>query len=202
MKYLERTLAIVALITMTVQTTRHVYVLWWEPKGSVLDRFDKPVLDQIAAAKTLEDLVRAYEPVRREAEQARASRKDSEFPPELADIGSSRPESLLREAIRDWEAKDKEVRALRFYSGIGFALVIIGAALYLKRNRWLGLSVVIAGFSEITYWTSVTVLGPSKEWVPLLVNKLCFSAAGLLLLLAAIWVLGVFREEKTATPAA
>lgn len=146
MKYLTRTLAILAMLTMTIQTARHAYVLWWQPQGSVLDRFDQPVLNQISSAKTLEDLVRAYEPVRKEAERTRASHSEGAPPPEFArdfDLRSTRPEALLRQAIQDWEEKAKEIHALRFYASLGIVLALFGGVLYLKWNRWFGLSVLV-----------------------------------------------------------
>jgi hypothetical protein len=49
MKALHRTLAILASLFLVVQTVRHAYVLWLEPRTSVLDRFDQPRKDEIAA---------------------------------------------------------------------------------------------------------------------------------------------------------
>jgi hypothetical protein len=72
MKGLHRTLAIVASLFLVVQTVRHAYVLWLEPRASVLDRFDRPLKDEIAAAGTVNELVQRYEPVRVGADEAGA----------------------------------------------------------------------------------------------------------------------------------
>jgi len=197
MKILQRTLAIVALLALTVQTTRHAYILWLEPRGSVLDRFDQPVRDQVNAARSSDELLQRYETVHREAEQLRATqepanRAESYAVPEKEPFKSER---LLREAISDWETKAKETRALRFYWGVGLALVLIGAAVSAKANRWFGFTLVVTGFSEIIYWTSPSLLGPSMEASRLLANKLALSAAGLVVLVTVLLVARVFTEE-------
>jgi hypothetical protein len=202
MKYLLRTLAILALITMVVQTTRHAYMLWLQPQGSVLDRFDQPVRDQIAQAKSLEDLVRQYEAALKTEGPVPADNRDSiveGMPPGVvADMArhSKRPSLLIKAAIQDWEEKHKEIHQLRFYSLVGGMLVLLGAALYLRFNRWLGLTLVVTGFSEIVYWTSPTFFGASTEWVALLTNKFWLTVGGLALLLAGIWLLDVFGESS------
>lgn len=58
---------------------------------------------------------------------------------------------------------------------------------------------MIAGFSEIIYWTSPTFLGSNtREFDRLLVNKLALSAVSLALLGLAIRFLRVFAEERKA----
>jgi hypothetical protein len=47
MKILQRTLAIFALLALTVQTTRHAYILWFEPLRSPAEL--APSLDETSA---------------------------------------------------------------------------------------------------------------------------------------------------------
>lgn len=149
MRSFQRTLAILALLILTVQTTRHAYTLWFEPRGSVLDRFDQPVRDQVNAARSIEELLQTYETVHRQAEQIRATEGSASRPNsyEVPEKEPFKSEHLLREAISDWESKGKEIRALRFYWGIGLALVVTGAWVMARTNRWFGLTLVITGFS-------------------------------------------------------
>lgn len=106
------------------------------------------------------------------------------------------PSTRLREAINDWEARSKEIGALRFYWFIGLGFLVGGFLLYRKLNRWLGLTLLIAGFSEFIYWTSPTFFGGPREFDRLLVNKFCFSLASLVLLITVIWSLRIFSEEN------
>jgi hypothetical protein len=62
MKPLKRTLAILACLLLVVQTARHAYVLWLEPRHSVLDQYDQPLKADITAAASLDELQRRYEP--------------------------------------------------------------------------------------------------------------------------------------------
>jgi len=66
---------------------------------------------------------------------------------------------------------------------------------YIKSNRWFGAALVIAGFSEFIYWTSPTFIGATREFDKLLANKLALSVVSFLLLLAAIWLLGIFSAK-------
>jgi hypothetical protein len=75
MTALLRTLAIVACLHLSVQTVRHAYVLWLEPRGSVFDKFDRPLSDEIAAAESIDVLLRRYTPVRQDVDRIRAERR-------------------------------------------------------------------------------------------------------------------------------
>jgi hypothetical protein len=197
MKVLLRILAIVACLYLIVQTVRHTYMLWLEPRTSVLDKYDKPLKDEIAAAASVHELLRRYDVVRKEADRVKAERRAAE-PGAQFDQESEpfKSESALRQAISGWEERAKEVRALRFYWFVGLLFAVLGVTCYLWRNRWLGVTLAIVGFSEIIYWTSPTFLGPTREFDRLLLNKLVFSMASLVLLGLGIYLLGVFSEEK------
>ncbi len=64
MRVLQRTLAILAFLALSAQIVRHAYILWFEPKGSVLDRYEQPLKGQITNAKSLQELISQYEPIR------------------------------------------------------------------------------------------------------------------------------------------
>ena len=65
MRALLKTLAILAFVALVVQTVRHAYMLWFEPRGSVLDKYDQPVKSEIGTAASLDELLRRYDPVHR-----------------------------------------------------------------------------------------------------------------------------------------
>jgi hypothetical protein len=196
---LQRTLAIVASLFLIVQTVRHAYLLWLEPRTSVLDSYDQPLKDEIAAAASLDELLARYDPVRKEVDRIKAERRAADPKAQFQDDREAEPfksEAALREALSSWEQRAKEIHSLRFYWIVGLALAALGMAGYRRGNRWLGITLLIAGFSEIIYWTSPTFLGPgTREFDRLLVNKLALSVASLLLLGLAIRLLGVFAEE-------
>jgi hypothetical protein len=199
MNALQKTLAIVALLFLTAQTIRHAYILWFEPRGSVLDKYDQPLKDQISAATSLDDLLRKYDGVYKEVKLAKQDAEKAGKEVSSREEMQSEPyksEHDLRDAITDWETKSKEIRELRFYWFIGFGFFILGLLMYRKLNRWFGLTLLIAAFSEYIYWTSPTFFGrDTREFDRLLVIKLAFSVVSLVLLIGAIWFLRIFADN-------
>jgi hypothetical protein len=193
---LQKTLAIVALLVLVSQTVRHAYVLWLEPRNSVLDKYDRPLKDEISAATSLEQLLSRYEQAHTAAEAARKeAAKNGEPEYTLAQTEPFKNERALHEAITQWEAKSKEIHALKFYWLVGVALAALGMLIYSLRRRWLGLTFLIAGFTEIIYWTSPTFLGIStREFDRLLGYKLAFAIVSLALLLMVIMTQGIFSQ--------
>ena len=194
MKPLLKTLAILAFVGLVVQTVRHAYTLWFEPRGSVLDKYDQPVKSEIGSAASLDELLRRYDPVRRQVDEL--SKTSSSPAYEQAQKEPFKTEQTLRQAISEWEEKSKEIRAIRLYCLVAAVLFVLGLFAYKKLNRWLGISLLIAAFSEFIYWTSPTFIGATREVDRLLANKLALSVVSLVLLVAAIWFLDIFAERE------
>jgi hypothetical protein len=197
---LQKTLAIVALLVLVSQTVRHAYILWLEPRNSVLDKYERPLKDEISAATSLDQLLSRYDQAHAAADAARKqAAKNGESDPEykLAQVEPFKSERELHEAITQWEARSKEIHALKFYWLVGIALSAFGMLIYFLRRRWLGLTLLIAGFSEIIYWTSPTFLGIStREFDRLLGYKLAYSVVSLALLLVVIMTQGIFSQPQ------
>ena len=194
MKPLLKTLAILAFVALVVQTVRHAYMLWFEPRGSVLDRYDQPVKSEIGSAASLDELLRRYDPVRKQVDEL--SKTSSTPAYEQTQKEPFRTEQAIRLAISEWEEKSKEIRAIRLYCLVAAVLFALGLFACKKINRWLGISLLIAAFSEFIYWTSPTFIGATREVDRLLVNKLVLSIVALALLAGAIWFLDIFAEEE------
>ena len=196
MRALQKTLALIAFLILVPQTVRHAYMLWLEPRGSVLDKYDQPMKGQIDAATSLDELLRRYDPVRKQVDSAKKEASEAgKERPSNDEIEPYKSEKMLREAINQWEERAKEIHAIRFYWLVGLVLSVLGLLTYSKLNRWLGVSLLIAGFSELIYWTSPTFLGSTQEFDRLLANKLALSAFSLILLFAVTWLLEIFAEK-------
>jgi hypothetical protein len=200
MKILARTLAIIAFLILGAQIVRHAYILWIEPRGSVLDKYDQPLKGSITNAQSLDELVKRYDPIHKEAQQARLQKHNSDNDSRYIDRSEVEPfksESMLQDAISDWESKTKEVFSLKFYWIVGFLCLALGTVIFRRGNQWLGLTLQIAAFSEFVYWTSPTFLGSSmKEFDRLLAYKLALSVVSLALLLFVIWIQKIFNSEQ------
>lgn len=203
MKPLLRTLAILAALALTTQTVRHAYSLWFEPRSSALDKYDRPLKTDIEAAGSLDDLARRYDVARKDVDRVKAERRATNPQAEFGtdqDAEPFRSERALREAVTSWENRAKELRSLHFYWGIGFLFSVVGLVVYLKRNAWAGLTFMIIGFSEAIYWTSPNFLafleGATREFDRLLVHKLVLSVVSIVALAIAIYLLRLFRDDR------
>ncbi|NOX53934.1 MAG: hypothetical protein GXP27_05740 [Planctomycetes bacterium] len=196
MKTFQRVLFLLAFVPLSAYTARHVYRRWIEPRDSVLDEFREPIDEEIETASDLESLVARYRKVKHEVDKIAAKHK-GEDEDEWKDTSEEpfKSEWKLRNAIENWEAREKEIFELRVYWAFGFLAVLSGTIL-VRKNPWLGLAMLITGFSEMIWWTSPPWGGGSAvEFDRLLINKLFFSVASLGLLLGVAWLIGLFSEQ-------
>jgi hypothetical protein len=200
LKPLLKTVAIIGCLFLILQTTRHAYMLWFEPRASVLDKYEKPLKDEIEAATSVDELVRRYDVVHKEADRLRAQARATDSHARFDDAEEPfKSETTLKEAIQSWEERAKDIRELRFYWFVGLLFVGAAVVFYLWFNRWIGVTFLLAGFSEFIYWTSPSFLGStSREFDRLLLNKLVFSAVSLVLAGIVILLLGIFRDDQIA----
>jgi len=188
MEALQKTLFIIALLTLLPQTVRHLYVRWIEPTVSVLDKYEPPVKEGIKKAGSLDELVKQYDEARKKADEAR--KKASETEGRDADpMTSYRPADseteILKTAIQEWETSAKVIFELRFFWVCGLVLLILGLLCYQQQYLWSGLTLITTGLSEMIWWTSPSFRwgGGSREFDKLLTNKIAFSLASIILLL-------------------
>lgn len=200
MRNFQIVLFVIAMVVSTTQTFRHVYVKWIEPTESALDQFKVGTESDIANAKTIEDLV----PLFAEADRAvRAYESDSTNPRiKTYERQTTEPYATrkkLEDEIVSREQRTSQITQLRFYWAGGLFSILVGIWAYGRINRWIGISGVIVGFSEMLYWTSPLVHRSwhGQEFVSLLNNKLVFSAATLVLLVG-LWLL--VAKNKLLSP--
>jgi len=187
MKPTRIVLFVIGLLCFGAQAVRHVYVRWFEPKHSILEKYEAPVRGDIRNAQTLGELESRY------AEELKKSggqppRREMPVISEEGAPGTARPAVVqLREAIEEWETHEKEIRELRFFYFAGF--LALAAAWSLKaRLPWSALSLTILGFSDMLWATSPSWRsGPAAEFQRLLENKLLFSLVAIALLVLFRW---------------
>lgn len=211
MRALKRTLLILALLVLSVQAVRHIYVRYIEPRTSVLDKFDDTEAKQvIQSAKSLAELIKEYEPARKRVDEL-----DEEFKKQTSEQPSEeyydfqrrwredredvyKREQELKSAIRQWEDRSTEILELRVFWLFGFAFFLIGAFLHRKSWDWIGMAFIISGFVEMIWWSSPTVgfWGSPVEFDRLLNNKLWFTTMTIVLLIVASCLDDSTRREK------
>lgn len=196
MKIFQRILFLAALLAGCVHVLWIAHHLWVESRGSVMDAFDPPARHEIRDAASLEELLAKY----READAAVKVHEEERGKPELSPYEQERVEpyrtrALVREGIEDWEEKEREIRRLRFFWSAGLLLTLVGALL-LRRSPWLGIGLLIAGFTEMLYWCSPGYFfGASRQFDRLLTHELVFGLLTLLALGVVAWRAGILRQE-------
>lgn len=191
MKTTLTVLFLLAALVSSTQTFRHVYVKWIEPTDSVLDEFRDDTESSIANAGTLADLTILYR-------NAHAAVKEYESNPsnpkiEYRNQRNTEPyksEQKIKKEINNREYDEKQLFKLVFYWVCGLVSLFTGIIAFIRVNRWLGVSGIIIGFSEMLCWTSPLFHNRllSQQFQHLLDYKLIFSTVTLILLIT-LWLL-------------
>lgn len=200
MKVLQKTFIILAFLILFTQTMWIGYTLWFEPRGSVFDKYNDPKRAEINNTQSLDELSRRYDEAHKKVEVAKQEREKltegKSYTNEL-ETEPYKSENMLSYAIRDWEDKNKEIHTLRFYGGISFCLILLGTFLFKKGYKWYGLTMLITAYSEIIIWVYPSTLsGSTYAFEHLMINKIIFSTVSLILLLVITQTLQFFGENN------
>jgi hypothetical protein len=167
MRPLQIALFLIALLVLTTQATRHVYVRFIQPRASVLDQYeDTAAKKAIRGAEALSDLVSQYDAAKKrvdeldkERKRARANKTKDEYDM-LGDKWMEdhkeeyEREADLKRAIQEWESQSKEIQELRVFWLFGLAFFVAGAFMSARGLKWIGTAFIIPGVVEMTWWTS------------------------------------------------
>ena len=204
MRTFQAIVGLLAMIALSAQTLRHAYVLYVEPRGSVLDQYEPTKID-IAGTTSLDELIKlydeAYEKVKEankemEAQKAASSANDVKFSPSnpydhgYRDNEPYKSETRIKAAIEEWESHNSQLHELHFFWAVGVIVSAIGAGIYLRVQRWAGLCICILGFLEMMWATypAFAVGGSPVEFNRLLLFKLIYSTLSVLILVVG-WVI-------------
>ncbi|MBN1253691.1 MAG: hypothetical protein JXA50_00240 [Deltaproteobacteria bacterium] len=189
MRALLITLFIIGLVTLSTQTFRHIYVKWLEPRSSVLDKYEEKIEKDIKKSQDLDELLVLYDKAHGKVTVYEKDAKNPYIPDkERHNKEPYKSEYKLKNSIRNWESYSRDIFRLRFFWVCGFLSIVIGSLAYVKFDRWIGIVGLIAGFSEMIYWTCPFNFSYTNyEFERLLTNKLIFSLIAWLLLIC-LWL--------------
>ncbi len=194
LRLIERLFLLGALVVLTAQTSRILYVKFLQPRVSLLDDFDKPAVEPAGSVRELRPL---YEEARwrineREAE---ASGKPEHLRQALRELYASdyAREAQLRQTILDREQTEARVQALRTLWMWGLGMLAVGLVLIGVGAAWFGFALLAAGFFQMAWWSSGG-LSFMREAEPLLDARLLYSSVTLALLLL-IWGAAALLES-------
>ncbi|MEK6699280.1 MAG: hypothetical protein AABZ10_09590 [Nitrospirota bacterium] len=203
MKALKITVFLLAVLVLTTQFVRHIYVRYLEPRSSVLDTYEQTETKKaIKGAASLDELVSRYDAAKKRIDELDKQRKKAEANKSKDDRDVLRDkfgeehkedyerESDLKAAIQEWEQRSREIYELRVFWLFGFAFFLAGAILLVKGREWPGMAFIVSGIVETIWWTSPSFrfAGSPLEFERLLMNKLVFTVITLGLIIAA-WVM-------------
>ena len=198
MKSTLTVLFVLAMLVSSTQTFRHVYVKWIEPQGSVLDEFKDDTESNIAQAKDLAELTELYRVAYQDVKKAESDPSNPKINYSRNTIPEPyRSEQKIKREILAREHDNEQLFKLVLYWVCGLCSLFAGIVTFTRINRWLGISGIIIGFSEMLCWTSPLFHNSlrSQQFEFLLNYKLAFSTITWILLVA-LWLL----VEKRMVP--
>jgi hypothetical protein len=211
MKALKITVFLLAVLVLTTQFARHIYVRYIEPRGSVLDAYEQTETKKaIKGATSLDELVSRYDVAKKRVDELDKQRKKAEanMSKDKRDVFRDKfgeenkedyeQESDLKRAIQEWEKRSEEIYELRVFWVFGFAFLLGGTILLAKGQDWLGMAFIVSGIIEMIWWTSPSFrfAGSPIEFERLLMNKLIFTVVTLILVIAA-WVVHERKPKRS-----
>ena len=210
MKPLRIVIMLLAVLVLTTQSARHVYVRFIEPRTSVLDRFDETDAKKVIQnATTLDEILKEYEPARKRVDELDESLK-KELSSKTRDEyymheqkwqedhkQDYEREAELKNAIQQWEGRSKEILELRVFWFFGLAFFLIGAIMLHNMRQWIGMAFIVPGIVEMIWWTSPSFrfVGSPLEFDRLLNNKLGFTITTLVFVLTT-WFFSRRQDKK------
>jgi len=196
MKGLQLTCFILFAAVLSTQTLRHLHLHVFSDEPA--SRFAGPMEQQLsdfaddarreASTRALEA---EYEASKAEIQQLQKAEPGVEIVKlrrqhrELFD----RNEALAQE-LSERMQRQRQVRDVWLFSIAGYGLIGLGTLCYWRNYHWEGMSLLLPGFLELTWWSApaFSLGGAMQEYELLLVNKIILSLVALTLLYL-LWLL-------------
>jgi hypothetical protein len=155
MKKFQTTLFVIAMLIISTQTMKHIYVKWIEPRTSVLDNFRDTTETAIASSQNIKELETLYAEAYHKVNEYEADKANPVIETRMRrNVEPYKSQTSIRQAIVTLEMRQKRIFEIKFFWACGLISVIAGALIYGRVNRWLGMSAVLIGFTEMIVWTS------------------------------------------------
>lgn len=203
MKKLQITLFLLASLVLLTQTVRHVHLYFFElsSNASALDPFESnyQIKKEVTEERSTKVLVAEFGVTQakiKELEKDKTKEELEELKKTESDLYEKN--SRLRSEVEDRERRLREIRDLWIFCAAGLGFILLGGVFYLKQAVWMGLSLILAGFAELIWWSSPSFSGggANAEYELLLLNKIVISLISLGLLYLA-WYFQARLETKS-----
>ena len=182
MKNFATAVLVIFISLLSTQFIRHAYVRIFSEQESILDKYNKKntdiPFDKTASLKELsliyadaEKRVKIFE---KEKSKKTLSQYDNTDEPYNKKI-------KLEEIITNRETDNRMIMEIIFFWVTGLILAAGGSFIYLKFEKWIGLSLIVSGLIEMTLKLGPVffITGGKPESLMLLNVKLVFTAVTL-----------------------
>ncbi|MEM1222371.1 MAG: hypothetical protein AAGH40_06370 [Verrucomicrobiota bacterium] len=181
---------VLGLVIASTQSFRHIYVKWFAPTDSVLDQFRDDFETDAMTAESLDELVQLYivSEDKIEAYEAEESNPEIEFYNQR-NVEPYKSRDVVRAQIQERENWNRKLHELKIYWFFGVMTAVLGCVLAFIYKNWIGVSLLITGFSEMLFWTSplTHMRSISLQFESLLNYKLAFSILTWIFMLS-LWI--------------
>lgn len=196
MRGFQLTVLVIVLATLCAQGVHFVYYKFFYPRESILDdATDK----QIQTAQSLDELFEEYQLSVEAFEKAEAEAMQSEDRDNYQRRNNKAYQEMdkLRRAINSWETRERDYKRLWFQWIAGLFLFGGGCLLARVNRPWLGMALIVAGLSEMIWWSSPTFrsIGSEIEFDRLMNAKLLLTFVTIAIVSAA-WVVYERHRES------
>jgi hypothetical protein len=198
MKPLLIALFLVANVLSINQTCQRLHQLLVDRQPSVLNQFnpkdrqaraEKPTDVLVAELRAAIEEINSIEKNNKSLEPSRLRRENQEL--------YSKKDAITSEIWRR-QNNSQELRDLWSFSGSAIVLILVGTALYRRSNVWVGLGLLVSGFTILLQWAG-PVFGRVEDPRLLLVSKTLVAVIALVLLYGFWWLKDPSNRAATGT---
>lgn len=200
MKALQVTFLLIFGCLFSTQAIRHVHVYTIGFEESIVDPATAfyEVTEQVRMQESTEELLAEYESTSDQIEELRESASEQDqYSLRQGNMELFARHDALASELRQRETVTREIRDLWIFSIAGVVLIGIGSILYTRGFEWTGMSLILPGFLELSWWSapSFTLGGAVREYDVLLMNKIILTIVAFVLLYS-LWFFAQRRRQR------
>ncbi|MDH3621610.1 MAG: hypothetical protein OER91_11995 [Gammaproteobacteria bacterium] len=193
MKGLQATFLLILGCILCTQAIRHVHVYSIGFEESIVETAAAfyEVKEQVRMEESTEELLSEYESTSARIEELRKSEStEDQFSVRQKNLELFARNDALASELRLRESVTREIRDLWIFATAGLFLIGVGSTLYARGFDWAGMSLILPGFLELSWWSapSFTLGGAVREYDVLLMNKIILTIIAFVLLYT-LWFL-------------
>ena len=157
MKALQVTFLLIFGCLFSTQAIRHVHVYSIGIEESIVEPGTAfyAVQEQVRMEESTEELLAEYEATSAKIEEIRKSDPPADqFTMRQKHMDLFARHDALASELRQRENVTREIRDIWIFSVAGLILIGVGSVLYMRGIEWAGMSLILPGFLELSWWSA------------------------------------------------